>query len=242
MVEETWSRLPAFGLAALLVAAGLMLGGGGRRVVSLSAAAVAAPVAAPGVWAAPAAGAVRVAGPSLAAGVVPTAAISSPAGAPGGARESAVPAAAAAAGARPETAAAVAAAIPAAVPRPYYGGVSVHTGAGRRYMAVVADPLAGLGPLPAGWTAQAHTVDVAGLTRTYITVAPATLTGSVPVVVLLHGVAMTAAQILNLTHLAAQTGPAVIVAPQGWEQSWDADGCCGAAFHAGIDDVDFIST
>lgn len=101
-------------------------------------------------------------------------------------------------------------------------------------------PLDGLDPLPAGWSASVHTVAVAGLRRTYLTLAPRTLTGRVPVLVLLHGVAMDATGIVNLTGLAARTGPAVIVAPEGWHRSWNAGGCCGAAFRAGIDDVAFI--
>jgi polyhydroxybutyrate depolymerase len=113
---------------------------------------------------------------------------------------------------------------------------------GSRYMAVVADPTAGLGPLPAGWGAAAHDVTVSGLPRTYLTVAPTSLTGRVPVVVLMHGAGMTAAGVLALTGLAAQTGPAVIVAPEGWEESWDAGGCCGPAGRAGINDVGFIRT
>lgn len=103
-----------------------------------------------------------------------------------------------------------------------------------------ANPLAGLASPPAGWTAAAHTVDVGGLTRTYLTVAPQTLTAPAPVVVLMHGLDMNAAGVLDMTGLDARTGPAIIVAPQGWEESWNAGGCCGPAFRAGIDDVDFI--
>ena len=100
--------------------------------------------------------------------------------------------------------------------------------------------LDGLDPVPAGWAAAAHTIAVDGLERTYLTVAPRTLTGRVPVLVLMHGVAMDAAGILDMTGLDARTGPAVIVAPEGWHRSWNAGGCCGAAFRAGIDDVSFI--
>ena len=103
-----------------------------------------------------------------------------------------------------------------------------------------ANPLDGLVPPPAGWAATVHTIDVANMTRTYLTVEPQSLTGSVPVLVLMHGVAMDATGVLNLTKLAAQTGPAVILAPEGWQESWNAGGCCGPAFRAGIDDVDFI--
>lgn len=105
---------------------------------------------------------------------------------------------------------------------------------------VPANPLAGLGPLPAGWVATLHTIVVGGLTRIYLTVAPRTLTGHVPVIILMHGLFMNAAEILHVTRLADQTGPAVIVAPDGWHHSWNAGGCCGPAYRAGINDVAFL--
>lgn len=212
---------PALGVVALVAAAAMVLGGAGcrpvaRRFLTDAAALTPAPAAAEEAHQAPPAPV-----------VVASAPVASPSPDP-----ALVPAASAGASV-PESAAPPASS-------PYYGDVAVHTRAGRRYMAVLADPLAGIGSLPPGWTAASHTVVVGGLTRVYLTLAPAAVTGSVPVVVLMHGVMMTAAQILDVTQLATQTGPAIIVAPQGWEQSWNAGGCCGAAFRAGMDDVGFV--
>ena len=125
--------------------------------------------------------------------------------------------------------------IPAYRPAPPAGPARV------AYTAVApSNPLAGLDPLPAGWVAGAHTIVVGGLSRTYLTVAPQTLTGHPPVIVLMHGLLMNATGILDVTGLADRTGPAVIVAPDGWHHSWNAGGCCGPAYRAGINDVAFI--
>jgi polyhydroxybutyrate depolymerase len=35
-------------------------------------------------------------------------------------------------------------------------------------------------------------------------------------------------------------GPAISVFPSGYDQSWDAGSCCGAAYSAGVDDVSFL--
>jgi polyhydroxybutyrate depolymerase len=116
-----------------------------------------------------------------------------------------------------------------------------HTNApARPRIAAPARLVAGAGPLPAGWVASAHTVDVAGLVRTYLTVAPADLTGPVPVVVLMHGRDMTPDGILHASGLAGRIGPAVLVVPAGWEEFWNAGDCCGAAYRHHVDDVAFI--
>ncbi len=94
---------------------------------------------------------------------------------------------------------------------------------------------------PTGWVTAAHTVVVDGVSRSYLSVQPATLNAPVPVVVLLHGRFMTADQILGYTRLAFASGPAVIIAPQGYDRSWDADGCCGPAWRRAVNDVAFVS-
>ena len=93
---------------------------------------------------------------------------------------------------------------------------------------------------PNGWVTALHTVVVAGISRSYLSVQPARLNAAVPVVVLLHGRFMTADQILGYTRLAFSSGPAVIIAPQGYERSWNADGCCGPAWRRGLNDVAFV--
>lgn len=93
---------------------------------------------------------------------------------------------------------------------------------------------------PNGWVTALHTVVVAGVSRSYLSVQPARLNAPVPVVVLLHGRFMTADQVLAYTRLAFSSGPAVILAPQGYDRSWNADGCCGPAWRKGLDDVAFV--
>lgn len=99
---------------------------------------------------------------------------------------------------------------------------------------------AGAGPLPSGWVAAAHTIEAGGRPRAYLTVEPAALTRPVPVVVLLHGRRMTPDRILHLSDLAHRLGPAVLIVPAGWHESWNAGDCCGAAWLHHVDDVAFI--
>jgi polyhydroxybutyrate depolymerase len=51
---------------------------------------------------------------------------------------------------------------------------------------------------------------------------------------------MTADRILAYTGLASSSGPAVIIAAQGYERSWNAGGCCGPAWRANVNDVAFV--
>lgn len=108
--------------------------------------------------------------------------------------------------------------------------------------SVAAQLLAGTGPIPAGWVATAHTVDTGGLSRAYLTLEPAHPTRALPIVLLLHGRGMTPDTILHITGLADRIGPAVLVVPAGWDRSWNAGDCCGAAYRAGVGDVRFIRT
>ena len=101
-----------------------------------------------------------------------------------------------------------------------------------------------LASVPAGWAVASHTLLLGGLARSYLTVEPSSLAAappaSVPVVVLMHGLTMTPAGVLGISGLARQVGPAVLVVPAGWHRSWDAGGCCGAAYRRGVDDVGFV--
>ncbi len=103
-----------------------------------------------------------------------------------------------------------------------------------------AQLLAGAPTPPPGWTSAVHTVDQGGLLRSYLTVQPSHLSTPVPVVVLMHGRFMTADQILGYTRLASSVGPAIIIAPQGYERSWNAGGCCGPAWKANVNDVALV--
>lgn len=104
-----------------------------------------------------------------------------------------------------------------------------------------ASPVAGAGPLPAGWAAAAHSVRIGGLARVYLRVEPARLPGPVPVVLLIPGRFMTPDGILHISGLASRIGPAVVVVPAGWQNSWNSGDCCGAAYLHGVDDVTFLT-
>ena len=103
-----------------------------------------------------------------------------------------------------------------------------------------AQLVAGVGRIPSGWVAAAHTVDAGGLAREYLTVEPAHPTPGLPVVLLLHGRGMTPDSVLRISGLADQIGPALLVVPAGWDRSWNAGDCCGAAYRANVSDVAFI--
>lgn len=97
-------------------------------------------------------------------------------------------------------------------------------------------------PLPAGWIATDHTIRVAGLDRSYLLLRPrVAAAGSLPVVMVLHGRGMTPASIERVTGLPAVTGPAILVFPAGYGQSWNAGACCGAAHRAEVNDVAFVT-
>lgn len=93
---------------------------------------------------------------------------------------------------------------------------------------------------PAGWSITDHTVYVGGLERQYYTLRPDVRAARLPVIVLMHGVAMTPAGIVRYTNLAQHTGPAIIIAPAGYDRSWNAGDCCGPAYRANVNDVAFI--
>ncbi|HET6875293.1 MAG TPA: hypothetical protein VFH70_10965 [Acidimicrobiales bacterium] len=107
--------------------------------------------------------------------------------------------------------------------------------------ATPAELLADLGPIPSGWETAAHSLVMEGMARQYVTVAPGEMHSSVPVVVVMHGRNMTPGDMLRVSGLASAVGPAVLVLPAGWDESWNAGDCCGAAYRHGIDDVGFIS-
>lgn len=162
--------------------------------------------------------------------------------APGGASPTgAAPAPPAGAAAAPPAGAAPAPPAGSTRPRPAAPPHPSHAAPTRPSGLTPARLVAGAGRLPAGWVATAHTIDVAGLARVYLTVEPAVLNGPVPVVVLMHGRGMTPDGILHVSDLARQVGPAVLIVPEGWHESWNAGDCCGAAWLHRINDVAFIS-
>ncbi|HEX6492737.1 MAG TPA: hypothetical protein VF112_04460, partial [Candidatus Dormibacteraeota bacterium] len=86
-------------------------------------------------------------------------------------------------------------------------------------------------PTPAP-VVTAHTMLVAGLTRQWQQITPGQgTTSATPIIVFLHGQAVTAQQEVDrdaLTPLVAQ-GRVELVYPQGLGNSWNAIGCCGYA-------------
>ena len=90
-------------------------------------------------------------------------------------------------------------------------------------------------------TTSLHTMVVGGLTRAYRTTQPARVPEStIPVIVLLHGRAMTPAAMSDLTEFDRYATQAVLVYPAGFRNSWNAGGCCGPADTSNVDDVTFL--
>ena len=122
--------------------------------------------------------------------------------------------------------------------------VTAHVAAPAGARGVVAVTTMASATVPPGWVVSAHTLVVGHLARAYLTVEPATMAAarpaSVPVVVLMHGLNMSPGGVLAISGLARQVGPAVLIVPAGWHRSWDAGGCCGAAYRFGVDDVGFV--
>jgi polyhydroxybutyrate depolymerase len=101
-------------------------------------------------------------------------------------------------------------------------------------------------PLPSAPGPGTHVmwVEHEGMTRTYAVHVPGSHDPAVPapVVVSLHGFARTAldhASLSGLSDLADSEG-FVALYPAGFEGSWNAGDCCGAAAVANVDDVGFV--
>ncbi|MCF4121782.1 prolyl oligopeptidase family serine peptidase [Antribacter sp. KLBMP9083] len=93
--------------------------------------------------------------------------------------------------------------------------------------------------LPAGDT----TVELDGGPRTYTVHVPETLGGPAPLVLALHPLSGSGAQLQALSgwdDLADAEG-FVVVYPDGIGGSWNAGGCCGAAVQQQVDDVAFLT-
>ncbi|MGH3549580.1 MAG: alpha/beta hydrolase family esterase [Pseudonocardiaceae bacterium] len=87
-------------------------------------------------------------------------------------------------------------------------------------------------------------LNIGGTQRTYFVVAPADQHTALPLLVVLHGRAITLQQEEIRTDFLplAQQGKAVLVYPVGYGQSWNSgDGCCGDAGTAHIDDSTFLA-
>ncbi|GAA2558315.1 hypothetical protein GCM10010435_31660 [Winogradskya consettensis] len=92
--------------------------------------------------------------------------------------------------------------------------------------------------VPAGLIRTTYTITVAGLTRSYLVVRPATSDRPLPVLVELHGCCTTPDVELARSGFLDVTGPAILVYPAGYQQHWNAGACCGTTR---ADDVAFIT-
>ena len=95
-----------------------------------------------------------------------------------------------------------------------------------------------------GTTSTMRSLTISGTQRSYLVVAPADQHTALPLLVILHGRAITVQQEETRTDFLplAQQGQAVLVYPVGYEQSWNAEGgCCGEAQAAQVDDSAFLA-
>jgi polyhydroxybutyrate depolymerase len=88
-----------------------------------------------------------------------------------------------------------------------------------------------------------YSMRVDGMTRTWEEIAPtAALPKSAPIIVVLSGVNASAAIEVPRDRLVpyVNAGLAELVYPAGFDESWNAGGCCGKAAAANVDDVAFL--
>jgi polyhydroxybutyrate depolymerase len=96
--------------------------------------------------------------------------------------------------------------------------------------------------LPAG--SSAHSIEVDGVSRTYIVYRPASLPARAPVVVMLHGGFGSASQAQKSYGWDAEAdrGHFVVAYPDGLNHAWNTGGgCCGVPGKTNADDTGFIT-
>ena len=97
-------------------------------------------------------------------------------------------------------------------------------------------------PLPAGWTSTTVSITVGGLARSYLLIRPrATSTTPLPVLVDLQGCCTTPEVEAQRSGFVDVTGPAILVYPAGYRQSWNAGFSCHQAQADDVDDVAFLT-
>lgn len=95
-----------------------------------------------------------------------------------------------------------------------------------------------------GTTSSMRSLTIGGTTRSYLVVAPTNQHTALPLLMVLHGRAVTVQQEETRTDFLplARQGKAVLVYPVGYGQSWNAGGgCCGEAGAAHVDDSAFLA-
>lgn len=90
---------------------------------------------------------------------------------------------------------------------------------------------------------SAHSMEWAGVTRTFNLYRPPGLTGTVPLVVMLHGGFGNGAQAERSYHwdTEADKGRFLVAYPDGLNRAWNAGSCCGQPQQANVDDVGFLT-
>jgi polyhydroxybutyrate depolymerase len=86
-------------------------------------------------------------------------------------------------------------------------------------------------------------IQVDGRTRTWEQIVPRSkLPGSAPIIVVLSGINATVSQEISRDGLVpyVNAGDAELIYPVGFDESWNAGGCCGKAAQENIDDVAFL--
>jgi poly(3-hydroxybutyrate) depolymerase/peptidoglycan/LPS O-acetylase OafA/YrhL len=96
---------------------------------------------------------------------------------------------------------------------------------------------------PVDWITTDVSLTYDGLTRSYLVTAPPEKAGTrLPVLMVLHGRSVTPQFEEDRTDFEAVTGPAILVYPAGYGESWDAGLCCSVAAADHVDDVGFLTT
>ena len=110
---------------------------------------------------------------------------------------------------------------------------------------------AGSAPAPVTQAAEvpastkSYAMTVAGLKRSYEVIAPATgLPESAPIIVMLAGIKASTAGEISRDKLVpyVQAGKAELVYPVGFDESWNAGGCCGNAAAKNVNDLAFLKS
>jgi polyhydroxybutyrate depolymerase len=104
-----------------------------------------------------------------------------------------------------------------------------------------ADPLPG--PVLAAGSST-HSIEVGGVSRTYIVYRPASLPAAAPLVVMLHGGFGRASQAEKSYGWDAEAdrGHFVVAYPDGLDHAWNTGGgCCGTPGRTNADDIGFIT-
>ena len=92
------------------------------------------------------------------------------------------------------------------------------------------------------WVTTSRPISSGGMSRSYLLAEPEPApTAKVPLIVVLHGIDATAQFEEQRTGLLPIVGPAVVVYPLGYKQSWNAGTCCGPAYSSGVNDLEFVT-